>query len=173
MTSDEPDKNIQFTNDETVSVFSIGPFPQSSKMVQFSDPLVVGPSIQSDETDENKTVEIVNDTADNKDKKVDDNQDEEKVKDDCSVPSGTTTSSKATRTPEEVLAARSERLKRLEEQADWLMKKMNATNRRGSELSNRLEELHETYGDAPAPPPMPDVLPIVRLPTNQVCYFLT
>ncbi|XP_044010417.1 golgin subfamily A member 4 [Aphidius gifuensis] len=181
MISDEPDKNIQCANDETVSVFSIGPFPQSSKMVQFSDPLVVGPSIQSDEIVENKIVKIENNTADEKDdclaelkdEKVDDKEDEkkiedtEKIVDHCSDPSGSTTSSKATRTPEEVLAARSERLKRLEEQADWLMKKMNATNRRGSELSNRLEELHETYGDAPAPPPMPDVLPIVRLPTNQ------
>ncbi|XP_053597070.1 cingulin-like protein 1 isoform X2 [Microplitis demolitor] len=79
--------------------------------------------------------------------------------------------SKPTRTPEEVLASRAARLKRLEEQADWLMKKMSATSRRGSVLSTRLEELHEAYGEPPAPPPMPDVLPSVTLPsflnTNQ------
>ncbi|KAG7213549.1 hypothetical protein KM043_002806 [Ampulex compressa] len=70
------------------------------------------------------------------------------------------------RTPEEALAARADRLKRLEEQADWLMKKMSATSRRGSALSTRLEELHEAYGEPPAPPPMPDVLPSCRLRTN-------
>ncbi|KAG8037049.1 hypothetical protein G9C98_004371 [Cotesia typhae] len=74
-------------------------------------------------------------------------------------------SSKATRTPEEVLAARAVRLKRLEEQADWLMKKMSATSRRGSVLSTRLEELHEAYAEPPVPPPLPDVLPTVTLPT--------
>ncbi|XP_076390183.1 uncharacterized protein LOC100879003 isoform X4 [Megachile rotundata] len=71
-----------------------------------------------------------------------------------------------TRTPEEVMAAREDRLKRLEEQAKWLMNKMNATSRRGSALSNRLEELHEVYGEPPVPPPMPDVLPARRLRTN-------
>lgn len=74
---------------------------------------------------------------------------------------------RANRSPEEVLAARAERLKRLEEQADWLMKKMSATSRRGSELSTRLGELHEAYGDeVPTPPPMPDVLPSQRLQTD-------
>lgn len=71
-----------------------------------------------------------------------------------------------TRTPEEVMAAREDRLKRLEEQAKWLMNKMNATSRRGSALSTRLEELHEVYGEPPVPPPMPDVLPAIRLRTN-------
>ncbi|XP_076643253.1 uncharacterized protein LOC143353654 isoform X2 [Halictus rubicundus] len=71
-----------------------------------------------------------------------------------------------TRTPEEALAAREDRLKRLEEQAKWLMNKMNATSRRGSALSTRLEELHEVYGEPPIPPPMPDVLPSQRLRTN-------
>ncbi|XP_046140976.1 golgin subfamily B member 1 isoform X2 [Osmia bicornis bicornis] len=71
-----------------------------------------------------------------------------------------------TRTPEEVIAAREDRLKRLEEQAKWLMNKMNATNRRGSALSTRLEELHEVYREPPVPPPMPDVLPSRRLRTN-------
>ncbi|CAD1469927.1 unnamed protein product, partial [Heterotrigona itama] len=69
------------------------------------------------------------------------------------------------RTPEEALAAREDRLKRLEEQAKWLMNKMNATNRRSSALSIRLEELHEVYGEPPVPPPMPDVLPSRRLRT--------
>ncbi|XP_043249695.1 cytadherence high molecular weight protein 2 isoform X2 [Colletes gigas] len=71
-----------------------------------------------------------------------------------------------TRTPEEALAAREDRLRRLEEQAKWLMNKMNATSRRGSVLSTRLEELHEAYGEPPVPPPMPDVLPSRRLQTN-------
>ncbi|XP_066603050.1 putative leucine-rich repeat-containing protein DDB_G0290503 isoform X2 [Prorops nasuta] len=70
------------------------------------------------------------------------------------------------RTHEDVLAARADRLKRLEEQANWLMKKMNATSLRGSALSTRLEELHEAYGEPPTPPPMPDVLPARRLQTN-------
>jgi len=67
---------------------------------------------------------------------------------------------------EEVLAARADRLKRLEEQADWLVKKMNATNKRGTALCIRLEELHDTYGEPPVPPPMPDVLPSHRLPSS-------
>ncbi|XP_011137163.1 myosin-2 heavy chain isoform X2 [Harpegnathos saltator] len=70
------------------------------------------------------------------------------------------------RMPEEVLAARADRLKRLEEQADWLVKKMNATSRRGSALCTRLEELHDVYGEPPIPPPMPDVLPSRRLPSS-------
>lgn len=180
ITSDASNKNIQCENDTNVSVFSIGPFPQSTKMVQFNDPLVVGPSIQTDENIENKIDNFIFDKKDNCLSETKDNNEEKennenkeiientkKIVDDDSVSSGSTSLSKTIRTPEEVLAARSERLKRLEEQADWLMKKMNATNRRGSELSNRLEELHETYGDAPVPPPMPDILPIVRLPTVQ------
>lgn len=74
--------------------------------------------------------------------------------------------SSTSRSPDEVLAARAARLKRLEEQADWLVKKMNATSQRGSALSTRLEELHETYGSSPGPPPMPDVLPSFRLQTE-------
>jgi len=70
------------------------------------------------------------------------------------------------RVPEEVLAARTDRLKRLEEQADWLVKKMNATNKRGTALCNKLEELHDTYGEPPVPPPMPDVLPSHKLPSS-------
>lgn len=81
-------------------------------------------------------------------------------------PSSSSSVPKASRTPEEVLAARAARLKRLEEQADWLMKKMNATSQRGTALSTRLEELHEVYGEPPAPPPLPDVLPSLRLQTN-------
>jgi hypothetical protein len=70
------------------------------------------------------------------------------------------------RTPEEVLAARADRLKCLEEQADWLVKKMNATNKRGTALCTKLEELHDTYGEPPVPPPMPDVLPSYKLPSS-------
>ncbi|XP_076239152.1 uncharacterized protein LOC143182189 isoform X2 [Calliopsis andreniformis] len=70
------------------------------------------------------------------------------------------------RTPEEALAAREDRLKRLEEQAKWLVNKMNATSKRSSALNTRLEELHEVYGEPPVPPPMPDVLPTRRLRTT-------
>ncbi|XP_011879005.1 PREDICTED: myosin-2 heavy chain isoform X2 [Vollenhovia emeryi] len=82
--------------------------------------------------------------------------------------SATSSQSESTKcqTPEEVLATRADRLKRLEEQADWLMKKMNATSKRGTALCIRLEELHETYGEPPVPPPMPDVLPNRRLPST-------
>lgn len=70
------------------------------------------------------------------------------------------------RSPDEILAARAARLKGLEEQADWLVRKMNATSQRGSVLSNRLEELHETYGSPPGPPPLPDILPTFKLQTQ-------
>ncbi|XP_014207557.1 trichohyalin [Copidosoma floridanum] len=66
------------------------------------------------------------------------------------------------------LDARAARLKSLEEQAEWLVRKVNDTNRRGSALSTRLEELHEAYGPAPVAPPMPDVLPVVRLQSELV-----
>ncbi|XP_071568850.1 uncharacterized protein [Temnothorax nylanderi] len=80
--------------------------------------------------------------------------------------SQTEITSTKSQTPEEVLATRADRLKRLEEQADWLMKKMNATSKRGTALCIRLEELHEVYGEPPVPPPMPDVLPNCRLPST-------
>ncbi|XP_024882872.1 interaptin isoform X2 [Temnothorax curvispinosus] len=80
--------------------------------------------------------------------------------------SQTEITSTKSQTPEEVLATRADRLKRLEEQADWLMKKMNATSKRGTALCIRLEELHEAYGEPPVPPPMPDVLPNCRLPST-------
>lgn len=167
------EKVVKLTSEPCNSVFSIGPFPDSSncsgKMVQFSDPLVVGPSIQVDEGKIDSPAEEK--TDDSLVKLEEESRRKEKIKeekknDEVLAVAGSS-SAKASRTPEEVLAARSERLKRLEEQAEWLMKKMNATNRRGSELSTRLEELHETYGDPPAPPPMPDVLPIVRIPTDR------
>ena len=63
----------------------------------------------------------------------------------------------------EAHGTRAERLKNLELQAQWLVKKMNDTKRKGSALSSRLEELHETYGPVPPAPPMPDVLPAFRI----------
>ncbi|XP_015589844.1 227 kDa spindle- and centromere-associated protein isoform X3 [Cephus cinctus] len=93
----------------------------------------------------------------------------EKVENPSTSPPETVASSSATRpnrTPEEVLASRAARLKRLEEQADWLMKKMNATSQRSSALSTRLEELHEVYGEPPAPPPLPNSLPSLRIQTD-------
>lgn len=203
-------------------VFSIGPFPLSSvppsivKNVQFSDPLIVGPSNrffapvfgaslsseqvpstldssagQDSESKEKRGVRSMESVIDSDNVSVDSSSSLETVKefstaeaacssspggsdkreassseangslkqDERKVPSG------KTRTPEEALAAREDRLKRLEEQAKWLMNKMNATSRRGSALSTRLEELHEVYGEPPVPPPMPDVLPSRRLAT--------
>ncbi|KAL0280205.1 UNVERIFIED_CONTAM: hypothetical protein PYX00_001574 [Menopon gallinae] len=53
--------------------------------------------------------------------------------------------SKQDRTMEERLNARSERLRRLEEQCQSLVGKMASTVQRGSDLSNKLEDLHVEY----------------------------
>ncbi|XP_043797390.1 trichohyalin-like isoform X4 [Apis laboriosa] len=203
-------------------VFSIGPFPSSVspsivKNVQFSDPLIVGPSnpffspvfgsslsnvrISSSfnssaseemEAKEKRGARSLDNVVDSDDVSVDSLSSLETVKEfstagesGSSCLPGETGKGVASleaggsvkqeekkvvggknRTPEEVLSAREDRLKRLEEQAKWLMNKMNATNRRGSALSTRLEELHEVYGEPPVPPPMPDVLPSRRLRTT-------
>lgn len=192
----------------TQSVFSIGPFPPSAatpaivKIVQFSEPLIVGPSnsffapvfgvpisaadmltssfgssaskspekrgarsaesvVDSDSVDSSSSLETVKEfpaaePVPPTSLEVEARREEDHGK----------SATPKTRTPEEALAAREDRLKRLEEQAKWLMNKMNATSRRGSALSTRLEELHEAYGEPPAPPPMPDILPSQRLRTN-------
>ena len=210
----------------TPSVFSIGPFlppivtPLTAKNVQFSDPLIVGPSNrifapvfgpllsiaeersvsvsfssslgqESEAKDlEKRRPRSVESVIDSDSVSVDSSSSLETVKEFSTADSALTcplvvdgrveSSSEAgssrqgeskvsggkVRTPEEALAAREDRLKRLEEQAKWLMNKMNATNRRGSALSIRLEELHEVYGEPPVPPPMPDILPSQRLRTN-------
>jgi len=210
----------------TMSVFSIGPLPTSTaspsiKSVQFSNPLIVGPSnrflapvfgtpatelenfmdncIISSSTvsssreeqpmeggDQRLTFKLIDNIADSDSISVDSSSSLDTVRefptaDVNSMPSTSATkdelqenaisSQKETtltksRTPEEVLATRADRLKRLEEQADWLMKKMNATSKRGTALCTRLEELHNTYGEPPVPPPMPDVLPSCRLPST-------
>lgn len=203
-------------------VFSIGPFPSSVpssivKNVQFSDPLIVGPSnpffspvfgsslsnirvsssfnlsvSEEMEAKERRGARSLDNVVDSDNVSIDSSSSLETVKEfstesesGSSCLSGETgkrvTSLEAgglmkqeekkvvggkNRTPEEVLSAREDRLKRLEEQAKWLMNKMNATNRRGSALSTRLEELHEVYGEPPVPPPMPDVLPSRRLRTT-------
>lgn len=66
---------------------------------------------------------------------------------------------------ESQLDARAARLRSLEEQAEWLVKKVKDTKRRGNALNSRLEVLHETYGSMPVAPPMPDVLPTFRIRT--------
>lgn len=160
-----------------VSVFSIGPFP-AGKSVQFSDPLVVGPSNELPESlfgsnDDGRASEATSEVTEEVKSSINEEGGSETnvegVGEDLEGKSedlNPVSTSRGSRTPEEVLAARDARLKRLEEQAEWLMKKMNATSRRGSALSSRLEELHEAYGEPPAPPPMPDVLPSVRIPTD-------
>lgn len=51
------------------------------------------------------------------------------------------------RTAEEILKAREDRLKRLEDQCKGLFNKMNQTSQRSDQLSSRLVELHEHYGE--------------------------
>lgn len=214
-------------NITNTSVFSIGPLPAStaspsSKSVQFSNPLIMGPSnrfltpvfgvaatenftdncitssstISSSSTVPNQEEESMEGRDQRSSKPIDNVTDSDNISVDSSssldtvrefptsdvspMPSSISASRDELResaislqrevtksqTPEEVLATRADRLKRLEEQADWLMKKMNATSKRGTALCTRLEELHETYGEPPVPPPMPDVLPSCRLPST-------
>lgn len=213
----------------TMSIFSIGPLPtstasSSSKSVQFSNPLIMGPSnrflapvfgtaatelenftnncitssstVSSLLTVSSSQEEELIEARDQRSSKLDNVADSDNISVDSSssldtvreypmaaanfIPSSTSkdelrenaiSSQRETtlakfQTPEEVLATRADRLKRLEEQADWLMKKMNATSKRGTALCTRLEELHEAYGEPPVPPPMPDILPSYRLPST-------
>ncbi|KAK3928093.1 Liprin-alpha-3 [Frankliniella fusca] len=86
-----------------------------------------------------------------------------------STPTSTAPSTADQRTPEEILAARAERLSRLERQTSSLFSQMNRTSQVGNMLSTRLEELHGQYGPPPAappPPPLPAVLPAGRLPVT-------
>ncbi|XP_012534673.1 cytadherence high molecular weight protein 2 isoform X2 [Monomorium pharaonis] len=216
----------------TMSVFSIGPLPtittslSSIKSVQFSNPLIMGPSNrflapvfgaaamelenltnncisplstiwsssmmssrQEEEPIENKDQPLpkpINNVVDIDNISIDSSSSLDTIqefptanvssippsesKDEprenaISLQREASTSTKS-RTPKEVLAARANRLKRLEEQADWLMKKMTATSKRSTALCTRLEELHEAYCEPPVPPPMPDVLPSCRLPST-------
>lgn len=211
----------------TMSVFSIGPLPTSAvssssiKSVQFSNPLIVGPSnrffapmfgaaaaesnnftnnlaASSSMTSSSQEEEPMNGKEQRSPRSIESITDSDSISIDssssldtvrefpmtdhgstsftsiskeelqesatCSQKESAVTSTKI-RTPEEVLATRADRLKRLEEQADWLVKKMNATSKRSTALCTRLEELHEAYGEPPVPPPMPDVLPSRRLPS--------
>ncbi|CAL1677764.1 unnamed protein product [Lasius platythorax] len=211
----------------TMSVFSIGPLPTSAvssssiKSVQFSNPLIVGPSnrffapmfgaaatesnnitnnlaASSSMTSSSREEEPMNGKEQRSPRSIESITDSDSISIDssssldtvrefpmtdhdstsftsiseeelqesatCSQKESAVTSTKI-RTPEEVLATRADRLKRLEEQADWLVKKMNATSKRSTALCTRLEELHEAYGEPPVPPPMPDVLPSRRLPS--------
>lgn len=204
----------------TISIFSIGPLPastasSSSKSVQFSNPLIVGPSnrfltpvfgtvaielenftnnciTSSSTVSSSQEEKLIEDKDQQSSKPIDNVADSDNISVDSSSSLDTVReypmtavnpissskdelrenaiSSETTliklQTPEEVLATRADRLKRLEEQADWLMKKMNATSKRGTALCIRLEELHETYGEPPIPPPMPDILPSCRLPST-------
>ncbi|KAJ1520586.1 hypothetical protein ONE63_003698 [Megalurothrips usitatus] len=80
----------------------------------------------------------------------------------------TSSSTVAERTPEEVLAARAERLSRLEQQCSSLLRQMNRTSQFGSVLSSRLEELHEQYGADPTPTPAAPPPPAADLPAATV-----
>lgn len=213
----------------TIPVFSIGPLPtsivssvsSSIKSVQFSNPLIVGPSnrffapmfgaaaAESDNfadnfatsssimssTEEEELIDreqrsprSIESITDSDNISIDSSSSLDTVKEFSTVDLGSTPSTSTSKeelqenaiclqkestivstkiqTPEEVLATRADRLKCLEEQADWLMKKMNATSKRSTALCTRLEELHEAYGEPPVPPPMPDILPNRRLPSS-------
>lgn len=69
----------------------------------------------------------------------------EKTNEDLVVPS-TSQSTELTRTSEEILSKREERLRRLEEQCKLLVTKVTNTTHRGAEISSRLTTLHEQYG---------------------------
>jgi len=214
-----PSTNVANTIN-TMSVFSIGPLPVSNaasssiKSVQFSNPLIMGPSNRflapvfgtaatemesfmdnciissniwsSSSNMDQRSSKLIDNIVDSDNVSVDSSSSLDTVREFPtaninSIPSTSVskdelqesristqkeTTTIKSRTPEEILATRADRLKRLEEQADWLMKKMNATSKRGTALCTKLEELHNTYGEPPVPPPppMPDVLPSCRLP---------
>jgi len=178
----------------TMSVFSIGPLPASTaspssiKSVQFSNPLIVGPSnrflapvfgtaatelenfmdnciISSSTVSSSReeqsikgedqrltfklTTTISDNIADSDSISVDSSSSLDTVRefptaDVSSMPSTSATRDELresaissqkettlTRTPEEVLATRADRLKRLEEQTDWLMKKHRSLHKIG------------------------------------------
>lgn len=56
-------------------------------------------------------------------------------------------SSKQTRITEELLAAREERLKLLEEQSNQLMDQASGTSHRNNEISSKLDSLHQLHGE--------------------------
>lgn len=60
------------------------------------------------------------------------------------------------KTLEERLAAKEERLKRLEGQCGQLMQQVNGTTQKSVMISNKLDDLHEVYGDRSTAPPTED-----------------
>lgn len=73
------------------------------------------------------------------------NSSEEKTE--SSVPSTSTSSEPQTKTLEELLAAKEARLKRLEGQCGQLMEQVTSTTQKSIIISNKLDDLHEVYGD--------------------------
>ena len=187
-----------------ISVFSIGPIPNSVaavKNVQFSNPLIIGPSSilpenlskvnlntgtsSVQENTQEKMVEVNNvfiNYSSSLETIREFSKNDNESSSSSSIEAGSSLNVKDNETiieektegqlksndlpSTEVLDARAERLRRLEEQTEWLVKKVSDTNRRGSVLSSRLEELHETYSLTPVAPPMPDILPTFRLQTE-------
>ncbi|KAJ8982154.1 hypothetical protein NQ317_011300 [Molorchus minor] len=66
----------------------------------------------------------------------------------CSTEASTSTNEKPTRSLEEILAQRDERLKRMEGQAELLVTKVKGTTYKSMEISSRLDSLHETYSQS-------------------------
>ncbi|KAL2719437.1 putative leucine-rich repeat-containing protein isoform X1 [Vespula squamosa] len=158
------------TASSPMPIFSIGPFP-STRNINSPNQLftpVLNVTNEVNSTRDNESTMNINEDESSV-KNINDNDNKSTLNldsKDCNEESlaggsenmekETKLKSDLTNTPEQVLTARADRLKRLEEQAEWLMKKMNATSRRGSALSTRLEALHETYGEPSTP--VPDVL---------------
>lgn len=67
---------------------------------------------------------------------------------------------KSNRTPEEILAAREERLQRLERESNELFQKVTHTKLRGSNISDRLDNLHEIYGESSSASKEDEVQPV-------------
>ncbi|KAH1004267.1 hypothetical protein HUJ04_004046 [Dendroctonus ponderosae] len=74
---------------------------------------------------------------------------------DPQVPSSST-SAERPKTLEEMLAAKEERLKRLEGQCGQLMQQVNGTTQKSLMISNKLDDLHEVYGERSAAQPTED-----------------
>ncbi|KAJ8675210.1 hypothetical protein QAD02_010996 [Eretmocerus hayati] len=220
---DESDVGMVCQIKSQPSVFTIGPFQlqlsESTKNVQFSNPLEIGPSTSTSiisnqySNNESNLPEIINShstdaslpehismpetdstivehitlsktsepSTESDNMSIGSESSLETVKDltsneqidmisssasssEVDAPQSSTSSSSFPAS-NAMLDARAARLKSLEEQAEWLVRRVNATNKRGSALNSRLQELHETYGSTPTAPPMPDILPSFRLNT--------
>ncbi|XP_014601421.1 PREDICTED: kinectin isoform X1 [Polistes canadensis] len=155
--------NTRLNASSSTPIFSIGPFPvaRNNSPNQLFTPALKNDSNEINSTTDNSSITNINEdeslkSVDNSNETDNNSMMNFNSKDSENVLKESKPELDLANTPERVLIARADRLKRLEEQAQWLMNKMNATSRRGSALSTRLEVLHETYGEPSAP--VPDVI---------------